>query len=614
MLSGLIEPDFFVSNFPIYFIVLYSIFDKDVIYYLQEGFDMKVTTSKSKNSESFYIAKSYINNKGISTSVNVRKLGTLKELLIEHGPTRDDVMKWAKEEARLETLKYKKEQQTKAVQITFHSDHRLDYDQQVMYRGGYLFPQAYYYRLHLDKTCRKLRDKYKFEYDINAILSDLIYTRILEPNSKCSSYKTASEFLEKPSYKLHDVYRALDVLGNECDLVQSEVYKNSHLLGCRNDKILYYDCTNYYFEIEQEDGDRKYGKCKEHRPNPIIQMGMFIDGDGIPLAFSLFPGNANEQTSLKPLEEKVLSDFGCTKFIYCSDAGLGSEAIKRINHAGERAFIVTQSIKKLNKDDKQWALNTTGFKRVSDDKPVDLSKIPEDDNGLYYKDEPYTPHTLHQRLIVTYSPKYARYQKAIRDSQVDRAKKMLDSGNTKKNRKNPNDPARFIGKAAATEEGEVAKIYNYLDTDKIEQESLYDGMYAVTTDLLDDDVKDILKVSEGRWEIEECFRIMKTDFEARPVFLHNEVRIKAHFLICFLSLVIYRYLEKDLDYAFTCETILEKLRSMNFADVQEQGFIPLYTRDALTDALHKSCGFETDFKFITKSQMKTIQKKSKGRK
>lgn len=575
---------------------------------------MKVTTSKSKNSESFYIAKSYINNKGISTSVNVRKLGTLKELLIEHGPTRDDVMKWAKEEARLETLKYKKEQQTKAVQITFHSDHRLDYDQQVMYRGGYLFPQAYYYRLHLDKTCRKLRDKYKFEYDINAILSDLIYTRILEPNSKCSSYKTASEFLEKPSYKLHDVYRALDVLGNECDLVQSEVYKNSHLLGCRNDKILYYDCTNYYFEIEQEDGDRKYGKCKEHRPNPIIQMGMFIDGDGIPLAFSLFPGNANEQTSLKPLEEKVLSDFGCTKFIYCSDAGLGSEAIKRINHAGERAFIVTQSIKKLNKDDKQWALNKTGFKRVSDDKPVDLSKIPEDDNGLYYKDEPYTPHTLHQRLIVTYSPKYARYQKAIRDSQVDRAKKMLDSGNTKKNRKNPNDPARFIGKAAATEEGEVAKIYNYLDTDKIEQESLYDGMYAVTTDLLDDDVKDILKVSEGRWEIEECFRIMKTDFEARPVFLHNEVRIKAHFLICFLSLVIYRYLEKDLDYAFTCETILEKLRSMNFADVQEQGFIPLYTRDALTDALHKSCGFETDFKFITKSQMKTIQKKSKGRK
>lgn len=566
---------------------------------------MRVTTSKSKNSESFYISKGYVNNKGVSTSVIIRKLGTLKELLPEHGPTRDDVMKWAREEARLETLKYKKEQQTKSVQIAFHSDHKLDYDQQVFYRGGYLFPQAFYYQLQLDKTCRKLRDKHKFKYDINAILSDLIYARILEPASKRSSFKTASEFLEKPSYQLHDIYRALDVLGNECDFIQSEVYKNSHLLGKRNDKVLYYDCTNYFFEIEQEDGDKKYGKGKEHRPNPIIQMGMFMDGDGIPLAFSLFPENANEQTSLKPLETKVLQDFGCTKFIYCSDAGLGSEAIKKINHAGERAFIVTQSIKKLNKDDKRWALDKTGFKRVSDDSPVDLSKIPEDDMGLYYKDEPYTPHSLHQRLIITYSPKYAKYQKTIRNEQVERAEKMLHSGKTKKERRNPNDPARFIGKTAVTEDGEIAKIEN---------KALYDGMYAVTTDLLDDDVKDILKVSEGRWEIEECFRIMKTDFEARPIYLQEDMRIKAHFLICFLALVIYRYLEKGLGNTYTCETILDKLKTMNFADVQEQGFMPLYTRDKLTDALHQVCGFETDFQLITKSQMKTIQKKSKGRK
>lgn len=574
---------------------------------------MNLHITKSKNAESFYIAKSYTKANGKTSSVIVRKLGTLNQLIVEHGPTRDDVLAWAKNEVKLETEKYKKDQQTKAVQITFHSDHKLDYGQQVLYRGGYLFPQTFYYRLKLDNICRKLRDKYKFKYDINAILSDLIYARILEPASKRSSYKTASEFLEKPSYQLHDIYRALDVLGNECDFIQSEVYKNSHLLGKRNDTILYYDCTNYFFEIEQEDGDRKYGKGKEHRPNPIIQMGMFMDGDGIPLAFSLFPGNANEQTSLKPLEGKVLQDFGCTKFIYCSDAGLGSEAIKKINHAGERAFIVTQSIKKLNKDDKKWALDKTGFKRVSDDMPVELSEIPEDDNGLYYKDEPYTPHTLHQRLIVTYSPKFARYQKTIRDLQVERAKKMLQSGNIKKERRNPNDPARFIGKTAVTEDGEAADIRHYLDTDKIEDEALYDGMYAVTTDLLDDDVKDILKVSEGRWEIEECFRIMKTDFEAIPVFVHADARIRAHFLICFLSLVIYRYLEKDLGQDFTCEMILDKLKSMNFADIQDQGFIPLYTRDRLTDSLHKICGFDTDFKFITKSQMKTIQKKSKGR-
>ena len=574
---------------------------------------MKVTTSKSKNSESFYIAKSFINNKGKSTSVNVRKLGTLQELLIEHGPTRDDVMQWAKEEARLETLKYKKEQQAKAVQITFHSNHKLNYDQQVFYRGGYLFPQSFYYRLQLDKTCRKIRDKYNFKFDINAILSDMIYARILEPASKLSSYKIASEFLEKPSYQLHDVYRALDVLGNESDFIQSEVYKNSHLIGKRNDKILYYDCTNYFFEIEQEDGDKKYGKGKDHKPNPIIQMGMFMDADGIPLAFSLFPGNANEQTSLKPLEEKVLKDFECTKFIYCSDAGLGSEAIKRINHAGERAFIVTQSIKKLNKDDKTWALNHTGFKRLSDDKSVDISKIPEDDEELYYKDAPYTPKDMHQRLIITYSPKYARYQKTIRASQVERAEKMLQSGKVKKERRNPNDPARFIGKTAATDDGEIAKIHNYLDTDKIEEEALYDGLYAVTTDLLDDDVTEILHVSEGRWQIEECFRIMKSEFEARPVYLHNETRIKAHFLICFIALVIYRYLEKFLNREYTCEKILEKLKSMNFISVKEQGYMPTYVRDKLTDALHKISGFNTDFQFLTKSQIRNIQKTSKGR-
>ena len=472
---------------------------------------------------------------------------------------------------------------------------------------------ALLYLLFLCQIYRFILWHYTFKYDINAILSDLVYARVLEPTSKRSSYKTASEFLEKPSYQLHDLYRSLDVLGSESDFIQSEVYKNSHLLGKRNDKILYYDCTNYYFEIEQEDGDKKYGKSKEHPSNPIIQLGLFMDGDGIPLAFSLFPGNANEQTSLKPLETKVLQDFGCTKFIYCSDAGLGSESIKRINHAGERAFIVTQSIKKLNKDDKKWALDKNGFKRVSDDTLVDLSEIPEDDNGLYYKDEPYTPHALHQRLIVTYSPKYARYQKAIRDAQVERAEKMLSAGTVKKERRNPNDPARFIGKIATTEDGEAAKIHNYLDTEKIEQDSLYDGMYAVTTDLLDDDVKDILKVSEGRWEIEECFRIMKTDFEARPVFLHDDIRIKAHFLICFLALMIYRYIENDLKNAFSCETILDKLRTMNFADIQEQGFIPLYTRDKLTDALHNVCGFETDYKFITKRQMKKIQKRSKGR-
>ena len=574
---------------------------------------MRVVTSKSKNAESFYISKGYVNDKGISTSVIVRKLGTLKELLPEHGPTRDDVMAWAREEARLETLKYKQEQEEKQIKLTLHADRQLDYDKQVFYRGGYLFLQSIYYQMQMNKICRKLKQKYKFQYDINAILSDLIYARILEPCSKRSSYKAALEFLEKPSYQLHDVYRALDVLGAACDTIQAEVYKNSHFLGQRNDKILYYDCTNYYFEIEQEDGSKKYGKGKEHRPNPIIQMGLFMDGDGIPLAFSLFPGNANEQTSLKPLEKKVLGDFGCQKFIYCSDAGLGSEAIREYNHMGERAYIVTQSIKKLKEEEKKWALSPLGFKRVSDGRPVDITKLPEDDKGLYYKDEPYTTEKLHQRLIITYSPRYALYQKSIRDKQVERARKMLDSGTAKKNRKNPNDPARFIGKMAVTKEGEAADIRQYLDEDRIAEEAQYDGLYAVCTDLLDDEVGDILKVSEGRWWIEECFRIMKTDFSARPVYLREENRIRAHFLICFLALTIYRYLEKKLDSKYTCEELLNTLKAMNFAGIQEQGFIPLYKREKITDDLHEACGFRTDYQFITKSKIRTIQKKSKGK-
>ena len=578
---------------------------------VKEDLFMNLHITKSKNAESFYIAKSYVKSNGSTSSTIVRKLGTLKELLPEHGPTRDDVLAWARNEVKIETEKYKKEKEAKSVQITFHADRQLDYDKQCFYRGGYLFLQSIYYELQMNKICRKLKYRYKFEYDINAILSDLIYARILEPSSKRSSLKTASEFLEKPTYKLHDVYRALDVLGNECDFIQSEVYKNSHFLGARNDKILYYDCTNYYFEIEQEDGNKKFGKSKEHRPNPIMQMGMFMDGDGLPLAFSLFAGNANEQTSLKPLEQKVLKEFGCQKFIYCSDAGLGSENIREFNHMGERAYIVTQSIKKLPAEDRKWALDKTGFKRVSDGKPVDITQLSEDDTGLYYKDEPYTTKKLHQRLIITYSPKYALYQKSIRDKQVERAQKMLQSGSVKKERRNPNDPARFIGSIAVTEDGETAGIQRYLDEEKINLETQYDGLYAVCTDLLDDDVCDILKVSEGRWQIEECFRIMKTDFSARPVYLHNESRIKAHFLICFLSLLVYRLLERKLEYKYTCETLLNTLKGINFAEIQEQGFMPLYKREKITDDLHDACGFRTDYQFITKSQMKTIQKKSK---
>lgn len=412
-----------------------------------------------------------------------------------------------------------------------------------------------------------------------------------------SKSKNAESFYIKQSYldangkstsrtirKLHDVYRALSVLAQESDLIQSEVYKNSNFLTKRNDHILYYDCTNYYFEspppnrrhkfrdakcarrtfmgggasafgrmkvyfeIEQEDGDKKYGKSKEHRPNPIIQMGLFTDGDGIPLAFSLFPENQNEQKSLKPLEQKVVGDFGCERFIFCSDAGLASESNRLLNHTANRAYIVTQSIKKLSNEYKELAPDRKGFRGLSDHKLVDLDQLTDKDcDQLFYKEEPYSTKKPEQRLLITYSPKYAAYQKEIREKQVERAASMLKSGNHKKTRKNPNDPARFIGKEAVTKDGEMADVLYYLDEEKIEQEARYDGLYAVCTDLFDD--------SPGE--------------------------------------------------------ILNTLQTFEFADVQGQRFIPIYESTKLTDELHRSRGFESDYEFITKRKMREIQKLSK---
>ena len=575
---------------------------------------MRVTTSKSKNSESFYITKSYTNAQGKSTSTTIKKLGTLAELSQRLGTDRDGVMAWAKEQARIETEKYKRETEDAVVTIPFHSNRLMDYNRQKLFTGGYLFLQSFYYGLKMDSICRKISSRYQFKYDLNAILSDLIYTRVLEPSSKTSSFKAAKQFLETPTYELHDVYRALSILAKECDFIQAEVYKNSFFFGCRNDKVLYYDCTNYYFEIEQEDGDKKYGKSKEHRPNPIIQMGLFTDGDGLPLAFSLFPGNQNEQKSLKPLETKILQQFGCQKFIYCSDAGLASEDNRVFNHLGQRAFIVTQSIKKLPAEEREWALDTKGFKRLSDDSPVDITRLSDDGRQeLFYKDGPYTTKKLHQRLIITYSPKYAAYQKAIRSEQIARAEKMVANGSLKRQHRNPNDPARFVNKITATKEGEKAQTHYYLDLEKIAEEEKYDGLYAVCTDLLDDDVADILNVSEGRWQIEDCFRTMKTDFDARPVYVSREDRINAHFLICFLALLHFRMLKRALKTPRTTEELLHVLRSMNFADIEEQGFMPVYERQRITDELHEVCGFRTDYQFITKRKMKEIQKKSKRR-
>ncbi len=569
---------------------------------------MRVSTSKSKNAESFYITKGYVNDRGVSTSVIVRKLGTLKDLLPEHGPTRDDVMAWAKEQARIETQKYKKGQESRAVPVTFRSDRRLDRDRQVFYRGGYLFPLSVYYLLQLKNTCRKMKARRGYPFDLNAILSDLVCARVLEPDGSRSSFQAASEFLEKPAYDMKDISPALDVLGEECDFIQSEVYLNSRFLGQRNDSVIYCDCMNFYFESEP---GGKSGKGKTRRTDPVIQMRLFLDADGIPLAFSLFPGSSDGQAPLNSLEEKVLQESGCGKLIWCCDAGFGSGDVRVFEHKGKEASIVTQSLRKMPADDRAWALSKKGFRRVSDNRPVDITQLPPDDDQLYYKEKSCGTDPGRRRLVVTYSPRFAAHQKDVRARQIERAEELLSGGEVKRQRHDPDDPARFLRKKTETENGKAVKVRYCLDQKAIAAEAKYDGFNAVSTDLADDNVGDILKVSEGRREIWECFRVMKTDFSASPDGPKVESRVRAHFLTCFLALLFYRTLEKNMKDRYTDEEILTALRSINFAEVQEQGFIPLYRRSEITDALHEACGFRTDYQFISKSRMKAIQKESR---
>ena len=577
---------------------------------------MRVTTSKSKNSESFYINYAYTDKNGKSTSKVYKKLGTLKELSEQLNTDRDGVMKWAKEQAKLATEAYKKDNET--ISIDFHPNRLISANEKRNFNCGYLFLQSICRDLRLDNICRNIKNRHDYEFNLLNIFQDLIYERVIYPASKKSSFEFAHTLLEHPKYDLHHVYRALSVLAQESDYIQSEVYRNSNFIHNRNTKVLYYDCTNYFFEVEEADDLRKYGKSKENRPNPIVGMGLFMDTDGIPLAFDIYPGNQNEQLTLKPLEEKIIKDFECSQFIACTDAGLASKKNKMMNHIGGRNFVVTQSLKKLKDKEREIALNPTQFRKVSGHKFVDISKLDETDKEVfetvYYKEIPLDDSKMDETLIVTYSPKYKAYQRNIRQQQLDRAKKLIENGDKlKKERRNPNDPARFVKKTAITNNGEVAEQNIYeLDQEIIQKEEMYDGFYAVTTDL-DCDVTEVIKINKQRWQIEECFRIMKTDFEARPVYLQKEDRIKAHFLICFLALLVYRLLENKLNKEYTVSEITNTLRTMEVTKIEDYGYIPSYERTKLTDKLHELFGFRTDTEIIKKSKMRNIIKQSKER-
>ncbi len=579
---------------------------------------MKLTISKSKNSTSLYVAKSFYAN-GTRTSKIVEKLGTVAEL--EKKLNGQDPIEWAKK--YIEELNRKEKEEKREVLVKYSPSKLINKGEQHLFNGGYLFLKKIYHEIGLHKICKRISQKYKFDFDLDSIFSRLVYGRVIFPSSKLATHELSKKFIEQPNFDLHQIYRALEILAKETDFIQSAIYENSLKIFKRNTGVLYYDCTNYFFEIEQEDGNKQYGPSKDHKPNPIIQMGLFMDGDGIPLAFSMNKGNMNEQLTLKPLEKKIISDFELSKFIVCTDAGLASAENRKFNDKDGRAFITTQSIKKLKAHLKKWALAADGWKLPGSEKDYDISKLdemlekanPEDREKIrskvFYKERWIKENSFEQRLIVTYSIKYRDYQRKIRNGQIERAQKLIDTNPTKIKKCNSNDYKRFIHTTSCTSDGEVAeKEFYSIHSSLILKEEAFDGFYAVCTNL-EDDVSEIIKVNCRRWEIEECFRIMKSEFKARPVYLSNDDRIEAHFTTCFIALILYRLLEKKLNEQFTCHEIITGLRDMNFLELRGEGYVPAYTRSDFTDALHDAFGFRTDYQIVTSSIMKKILKDTK---
>lgn len=569
---------------------------------------MRLKISRSKNSASLYVIKSTYINKVHSTKI-VEKLGKYDELKIKLNGK--DPIEWAKK--YIEKLNIQEKEEKLETLVKFSPTKQISKDETHSFNGGYLYLQQIYHELGLNRICKKISDKHKFTYNLDSILSRLIYGRIIFPASKLATQELSKKFMEQPDFDIQHIYRALEVISSEADFIQSELYNNSLKLYDRKKGILYYDCTNYFFEIEQEDGLKQYGVSKEHRPNPIVQMGLFMDSDGIPLAFCINNGNTNEQVTLKPLEEKIISDFKLSKFVVCTDAGLASTNNRKFNNTNNRSFITTQSVKKLRKHLKEWSLDPTGWRLSGYNQTYNLNELDEekDIKNIFYKERWIKENGLEQKLIVTFSLKYKNYQSTIRNRQVERAQHIIDKNPTKLKKCNSNDYKRFITKSHCTPEGEVAdKEILGIDTTLIEQEAVFDGFYAVCTNL-EDEASAIIKVNQKRWEIEECFRIMKTEFKARPVYLQRDDRIKAHFTTCFISLMIYRLLEKKLGEKFTCSEIISGLRDMNFYKINGEGYVPTYTRTDFTDALHDVFGFRTDYQIINNKMAKKIFKDTK---
>lgn len=571
---------------------------------------MRLSIRKINNYSYYSIIKDYTNLNGKRSTKIFEKLGNQNQVEERFG--KDDTINKIKEYIN----ELNNESKEELLKREYNPNKRISPGIKRQFNVGYLFVEKLYNQLKFKDICESISNKYKFKFDLNEILSYLVYARIIYPSSKLETFKQCKNFIKQPTFKLHDEYRALSYIADNMDFIQESMFNNSKDVINRNANVIYYDCTNYFFEIEQEDELRKYGISKQHQPSPLVGMGLFMDGDGLPLSCNIYPGNQNEQKTLIPEETKIINDFKLdnTKIILCTDAGLSSDDIKKFNIKDGRGFVITQSLKKLKDEVKTKVFDKSDWRISNDLKNVyNLEDIQNDDSlkekyydTLFYKIIQTETKSVKQDLIVTFCFKYFDYNRNIRNSQIERAKKSIETNNVTRKGKNQNDYRRFIETNNSTDNGEIAENTTYsINQELIDEESKYDGYYALTTNLVGD-INEIFKIVKGRWEIEESFRIMKSDFLARPVNLSREDRIKSHFMTCFISLFIYRLLEKKLDNKYTTSQILDTLRNMNMLEQKGLGFEPEYERTKLTDDLHDLFNFNTDLEIVSYKKMKKI--------
>ena len=610
---------------------------------------MKLYYDKRLKDPTYYIQQGFRNGKKTTTK-NIKRLGKHSELLL----ITDDPLEYAKNEVKKMNEEYRSGRSEFIVTMDFNEripSTDSPCSNSTSLNIGYLYLKDIYAKLNLSDFFKSVSSDRKITYDCNKICQFLTYARILDPASKYGTYDKLDTYYEKPQVEYQHMIRFLDILDRNSDKYLKQLFDNSENIVKRDTSVMYYDCTNYFFETEKPDeeivdevtgeiilGLRQFGISKENKTSPIVEMGLIMDSRGIPISMCIHPGNTNEQLTAVPLEKEVIKMTGNKKFIYCADAGLGSYNIRKFNDMGGRAYIVTQSVKKLGQEIKDIVFNDSNYRLLSNDDAITLKEmrtfnkkdannlslyndfaykvIPANtamDTGLYeekvYKNgrtkKVKAKGTLHQYIIVTFSRKTMEYQRTIRERQLERAKKLLRLKDPEKIKKGPNDIRRFLKNTSSDTANYV------LDMDKIHEEEKYDGFYAVATNL-DDSAKDILAVAQNRYKIEDCFRIMKTNFDARPVFLRKPERIRAHFLICYTALLIYRLMECKLDDNLTHVTtsnLIKTLRNMNVVNMDDMYYKSIYSGSQALDALERCFELQLNRKYYRPSDLNKIVKK-----